>query len=214
MPGCDDASCRHRVGNLDFKRLALMTIGFLPPIGVLAPLMTTSQSFTMAGCLAIGLRSVFPAARLYYRHQHSSQLGGDTMKRFWSAVCVAILVVCLGAVAAPAAHAYVPDGTQGWFWQTPQPAGDSQRCHLRRPERRLGGGVRRRDPAQHRRRCDLERAAVGYARRSRFSELCRHPARLGLRLLCRRYNKRRRLHLEQLHTGGAEPLPDERLLRR
>ena len=46
------------------------------------------------------------------------------MKRFWSVVCVAIFVTCLGAVAVPAAHAYVPDGSQGWFWQTPQPAGD------------------------------------------------------------------------------------------
>ena len=44
------------------------------------------------------------------------------MKRSWSAVCVAIVVACLGAVVAPSARAYAPDGNQGWCWQMPQPA--------------------------------------------------------------------------------------------
>jgi photosystem II stability/assembly factor-like uncharacterized protein len=46
------------------------------------------------------------------------------MKRFCLAACVAVALVCLGAVVAPAAHAYVPDGNQGWYWQMPQPATD------------------------------------------------------------------------------------------
>ena len=45
------------------------------------------------------------------------------MRRLWSSVCVAILVVCVGAVVAPAARASLPDGTQGWYWQMAQPAG-------------------------------------------------------------------------------------------
>jgi photosystem II stability/assembly factor-like uncharacterized protein len=46
------------------------------------------------------------------------------MKRSWSVVFVGLVVACLGAVAAPSAHAFVADGDQGWYWQTPQPADD------------------------------------------------------------------------------------------
>jgi photosystem II stability/assembly factor-like uncharacterized protein len=44
------------------------------------------------------------------------------MKRFCLAACIAVVLVCLGAVVTAPAHAYVPDGNQGWFWQMPQPA--------------------------------------------------------------------------------------------
>ena len=191
-----------------------MTIGFLPPIGVLAPLMTTSQSFTMAGCLAIGLRSVFPAARLYYRHQHSSQLGGDTMKRFWSAVCVAILVVCLAAVAAPAAHASVHDGTQGWFWQTPQPAGDLNDVTFAGPSDvwavGSGGEILHSTDAgvtwsaqQSGTLADL--ASVSFAD-TQHGWACGPSAVVTTSDGGSTWSS--------WHTGGAEPLPDERLLRR
>ena len=46
------------------------------------------------------------------------------MKQSWSVVFVALVVACLGAVAASSAHASVADGNQGWYWQTPQPADD------------------------------------------------------------------------------------------
>jgi len=45
------------------------------------------------------------------------------MRRFGVAVCVAFVLACLGAAAAPLAAAYVPEGGQGWYWQMPQPAG-------------------------------------------------------------------------------------------
>ena len=44
------------------------------------------------------------------------------MRRILVAGIVVVAVACLGGVVAGSAHAYVPDGTQGWYWQMPQPA--------------------------------------------------------------------------------------------
>ncbi len=45
------------------------------------------------------------------------------MRRIRAAVLATIALACLGAVAAPAARAFAPDGNQGWYWQMPQPGG-------------------------------------------------------------------------------------------
>jgi photosystem II stability/assembly factor-like uncharacterized protein len=44
------------------------------------------------------------------------------MRRIWATGLIVVALACLGGVAAGSAHAYVPDGTQGWYWQMPQPA--------------------------------------------------------------------------------------------
>ncbi len=49
--------------------------------------------------------------------------GGSLVKRC-CVVVSAVLVVGLALAAAAPVSALVPDGTQGWFWQMPQPAGD------------------------------------------------------------------------------------------
>lgn len=44
------------------------------------------------------------------------------MKRISVVLCMAAALVCLAALA-PTAQALAPDGSQGWYWQMPQPAG-------------------------------------------------------------------------------------------
>jgi photosystem II stability/assembly factor-like uncharacterized protein len=44
------------------------------------------------------------------------------MKRISVVLCMAAALACMAALA-PAAQALAPDGSQGWFWQMPQPAG-------------------------------------------------------------------------------------------
>jgi photosystem II stability/assembly factor-like uncharacterized protein len=45
------------------------------------------------------------------------------MRRIWIVACIAMALACLGALTAPIARAFAPDGSQGWYWQMPQPAG-------------------------------------------------------------------------------------------
>ena len=63
------------------------------------------------------------AERPEVRHRRKALRRGSKMKRAWLVVCIAVVAAASAAVCATPASALVPDGTHGWFWQMPQPAG-------------------------------------------------------------------------------------------
>ena len=50
--------------------------------------------------------------------------GERLMRRATVAACIALTLACLCAVISPTARAFVADGSDGWYWQMPQPAGN------------------------------------------------------------------------------------------
>ena len=53
---------------------------------------------------------------------HLFNRGGLAMKHKCALLCIALALTLMAVLATPA-FALVPDGSQGWFWQMPQPAG-------------------------------------------------------------------------------------------
>ena len=53
---------------------------------------------------------------------HLFNRGGLAMKHKCALLCIALALTLMAVLATPA-YALVPDGSQGWFWQMPQPAG-------------------------------------------------------------------------------------------